>query len=44
MLKLIRRDKAYMSGYKEYCQEFYDNKIITFIPTNPARIDDTWFE
>lgn len=44
MLKLIPRDKSLVQGYKEYCQEFYDKKIITFIPTNPARIDDTWFE
>lgn len=44
MLKLMHRDKSFMSEYKEYCQEFYDNKVVTFVPTNPARIDDTWFE
>jgi len=44
MLKIIERDKSFVSGYKEYCQEFYDNNIFTFRPTNPARIDDTWFE
>lgn len=44
MLTLIPRDKAYLAGYKAYCQEFYDHDIRTFRPTNPERIDDTWFE
>lgn len=44
VIKLICRDKSFVNEYKEYCQEFYDNKIITFVPTNPSRIDDTWFE
>jgi predicted acetyltransferase len=44
MLKIIPRDKSFMKGYKEYCQEFYDNNILTFRPTNPQRIDDSWFE
>ena len=44
MLKLIKRSPFFVSGYKEYCQEFYDNNILTFRPTNPERIDETWFE
>jgi len=44
MLKLIRRNLLFLSGYKEYCQEFYDHNIIYFRPTNPVIIDDTWFE
>lgn len=44
MLALIRRTPAFLSGYKEYCQEFYDHTIIYFCPTNPERIDETWFE
>lgn len=34
----------FLSGYKEYCQEFYDHNVIYFRPTNPERIDETWFE
>lgn len=44
MLKLIHRNPMFLSGYKEYCQEFYDHNIIYFRPTNPERIDETWFE
>ncbi len=44
MLELIPREKSYANGYKEYCQEFYDNHIFTFRPTNPETIDDNWFE
>ena len=44
MIKLIPRDKAFLQGYKEYCQEFYDNNIFTFRPTNPKNIDENWFE
>ena len=44
MLCLIKRSPFFVGGYKEYCQEFYDNNILTFIPTKPERIDDTWFE
>ena len=44
MLKLIKRDPSFVSGYKEYCQEFYNHNILTFKPTNPERIDETWFE
>lgn len=29
---------------KEYCQEFYDNHIVTFVPTNPERIYENWYE
>lgn len=44
MLKLIKRDAAFVSGYKEYCQEAYDNNVIYFLPTNPSLIDTEWFE
>jgi len=44
MLKLISREKSFIKGYKEYCQEFYDNNILTFRPTNPQNIDENWFE
>ena len=44
MLMLIRRNPLFLGGYKEYCQEFYDHNIVYFRPTNPERIDDTWFE
>ena len=44
MLHLIKRNPSFISGYKEYCQEFYDHNILTFRPTNPNRIDETWFE
>ena len=43
MLKLIKRCPEYILGYKEYCQELYDNNIIYFIPTNPNSIDEDWF-
>lgn len=33
-----------MNGYKEYCQEFHNNNILTFRPTNPKHIDESWFE
>jgi predicted acetyltransferase len=33
-----------MKGYKEYCQEFWDNNIMWFKPTNPINIDENWFE
>jgi hypothetical protein len=35
MLKLIHRNASFMNGYKEYCQEFWDNNILWFRPTNP---------
>ena len=44
MLKLIKRDKSFVKGYKAYCQEFYDNEIKTFVPSNPLNIDDDWFD
>ncbi len=44
MLMVIRRDASYVSGYREYCREFYENNILWFRPTNPDRIDDNWFE
>lgn len=44
MLELIRRNAMYVDGYKEYCKEFWDNDIRYFRPTNPASIDENWFE
>ena len=44
MLELIKRCPEYVEGYKEYCQEMYDNRVIYFTPTNPNSIDDEWFE
>ena len=44
MLKLIRRSPLFVDGYREYCREFYDRNIIWFRPTDPERIDETWFE
>ena len=43
MLQLIKRCPEYTLGYKEYCQELYDNNIAYFRPTNPKSIDDDWF-
>ena len=43
MVKLIKRCPEYMIGYKEYCQELYDNHVVYFRPTNPNSIDDDWF-
>jgi Predicted acetyltransferase len=44
MLEVLPRDKKYFEGYRDYCREFYDNKITYFVPTDPARLDDGWFE
>jgi len=44
MLKLIKREELYLSGYKEYCKEFHENNITYFCPTNPNAIDGNWFE
>ena len=43
MLDLIKRCPEYTKGYKEYCQELYDNHVVYFRPTNPNSIDDDWF-
>ena len=43
MLQLIKRCPEYTQGYKEYCQELYDNNVVYFRPTNPSNIDDDWF-
>lgn len=43
-MKLISRNKKYLEGYKDYCQEFYDNNIITFKPANPDIVNLEWFE
>ena len=44
MLQLIKRCPEFVSGYKEYCQEMYDNGVIFFRPTLPETIDEGWFE
>ncbi|QSX06651.1 GNAT family N-acetyltransferase [Sedimentibacter sp. zth1] len=44
MLKLIKREESYVNGYKEYCKEFYDNKVTYFCPTNPKSIDENWYQ
>ena len=44
MVELIKRCSEYVVGYKEYCQELYDNHVTYFRPTNPNLIDDSWFE
>jgi len=43
MLEIIKRCPEFVDGYRDYCQEAYDNHVIYFVPTNPARIDDGWF-
>ena len=43
MLSLIKRCPEFTMGYKEYCQELYDNNVVYFRPTNPDNIDDDWF-
>ena len=42
-MKLIKRCPEFVAGYKEYCQELYDNHVIYFRPTDPKVIDDVWF-
>ena len=44
MLQLIKRCAEFVSGYKEYCQEMYDNGVIFFRPTPPETIDEGWFD
>lgn len=43
MLELIKRCPGFVDGYKEYCQEAYDNNVIYFRPTDPKLIDSEWF-
>ena len=43
MLQLIKRCPEYTPGYKEYCQELYDNNIVYSRPSNPDSIDEDWF-
>lgn len=43
MVRLIPRCPEFAVGYREYCQELFDNHVTYFIPTNPATIDDGWF-
>jgi len=44
MLKLVCRQASFVDGYREYCKEFYENDVKWFRPTNPDRIDESWFE
>ncbi|MBR6953871.1 MAG: GNAT family N-acetyltransferase [Clostridia bacterium] len=43
MLRLIRRCPEFVSGYRDYCRELYDHHVLWFRPTDPDRIDETWF-
>lgn len=43
MLRLIKRCPEFVSGYKDYCQELYDNNVVYFRPSNPDTLDDEWF-
>ena len=43
MVQLIKRCPEYVSGYRDYCRELYDNNITYFRPTNPDSIDKDWF-
>ena len=43
MIKLVSRSEAYLSGYKDYCQEFFEYKIKTFKPMNPEKVSIKWF-
>lgn len=43
MLQLIKRCPEYVSGYKDYCRELYDNNIVYFRPCDPDSIDENWF-
>lgn len=40
---MINRCEEYAEGYKEYCQELYDNNVIYFRPSNPKNMNDDWF-
>ena len=44
MLTLIKRCPEYVSGYRDYCREFYESGVVYFRPTNPDYIDNGWFE
>lgn len=33
-----------MEGYKSYCREAYEHQVRYFVPTNPAQLDENWFE
>ncbi len=44
MLELIKRRPEYVAGYKAYCQEIYDSGVPYFLPTDPACIDEGWFQ
>ncbi len=44
MLRLIKRCPEFAPGYRDYCREAYENNVTYFRPTNPAIIDDGWFE
>ena len=43
MLQLIKRCPEFVSGYREFCQESYDNNVIYFRPTKPESIDEEWW-
>ncbi len=43
-MRLIKRDVAFFEGYWDYCREAYQNKVKYFVPSNPDKLDDGWFE
>ncbi len=43
MIKLIARSERYLSGYQEYCKEFHDHNIKTFVPMKPEKVTKKWF-
>jgi predicted acetyltransferase len=44
MLSLIDRSAAFFPGYRDYCREAYESHVTYFVPSDPARLDDGWFE
>ena len=43
MLQMIRRCPEYVSGYRDYCRELYENDVRWFRPMPPDQVDDGWF-
>ena len=43
MLRLIRRCPGFVSGYRDYCRELYENDVRFFRPTPPEAVDEGWF-
>lgn len=43
MLRLMKRCPEYVAGYRAYCRELYDHRVVYFRPTHPDSIDADWF-